>query len=109
MKELFIGLSLFVSSLAFASQTPKCRMTIEQIALEAINLQPGFNGVSNETRTTGPHKILNISSLLETYIVAASDEVEPSDWIVVVNPNRSCELKYIGLANDATGVGIWID
>ena len=109
MKRSLVSLLVLGSLSAFAENAPKCNTFVEDIALKAINKRPGFNGDSKETRTTGPYKALNISSRLETYIVAASDEIEPSDWIVAVDPIKSCKLRFIGLANDGIGVGTWIN
>ncbi len=102
MKSIIAIVLVLMSATSFAA---KCDKTIKANALKAINKYPGFNGDSKETRSVYRYKTLNASNFLETYIVGASDEVEPSDFILVVDPNKNCAIKFIGVANDGVGAG----
>lgn len=58
-------------------------------------------GDSAETRTIEGVKAIQKGDFLETFAVAASDEVEPSEWVVVVE-TKKCKIKFIDLVNDGS-------
>lgn len=105
MKKLFLALAVLTMSFSLSAQeTPKCEKNISEPVLKRINKI--WPGLSVETRTIAGIKPLHIGTFLETYTVLASDEVEPSEWIVVVNA-KTCKLKYVGVTNDGSVSELW--
>ncbi len=84
----------------------KCQSKIADLALAKINKTQGFSGSSSETRTIEGVKALHTEGMLENYVVLASDEIEPSEWFVIVNA-KNCKLKFIDITNDGSPSEIW--
>jgi|GEM_PF-5287233 len=80
------------------AQDKDCTSVAPQIALKAANKAYG----ANESRNIVASKALYEGPLLKTYVVALSDEVEPSDWIVVLDGN--CKLKLVGVAREGSSL-----
>lgn len=99
MKSVLIVLLGLVSASAFANETPKCTSKITKPALQRINRI--YSGDSAETRTIEGVKAIHVGDFIETYAIAASDEVEPSEWIAIVKKS-DCKIKFIDVAKDGS-------
>ena len=93
---------------SFSTYAAKCEKMVEKEALKRINLE--WDGDSVETRSISGVKLIHEGPFLETYAIAVSDEVEPSEWIMLVDTNvnkKKCAVKAIAVANDGSVSDIW--
>ncbi len=97
---VFLGL---VSASAFADETPKCLDRVANPALAEINKIWRDSAYS---RSIVGVKAIHVGDFIETYSVAVSDEVEPSEWIAIVN-TKNCKIKFIDQATDGYYTSIW--
>lgn len=104
MKSLVLALITVLAAPSFAADKPKCEKKIAGPALKRINKI--FTGDSAETRTIEGVKPLHVGGFLENYVVLASDEVEPSEWFVIVE-TKTCRIKFIDVTNDGSVSDIW--
>lgn len=100
MKNKLILVLSLISAAAFAEETPKCLSQVGKPALARINRMDGWRGAA-DTRAIYGIKPLFIGAFNETYLIAVSDEVEPSEWIAVVN-SGTCKIQFLDVANDGT-------
>jgi len=107
MKTLVV-LAMLLSLNTYAENIAKCEQIVEPTALKLINKRSGFNGSSAETRAISGVKLIHQGPFLETYAVAVSDEVEPSEWIIGFAPKKGkCVVKFLEVADDAGTSDIW--
>jgi hypothetical protein len=88
--------TLFITLSAFAA--PKCETQAKKYGYQAANKT--FGAESVESRSVCGAELLDGGDFLETYVVGISDEVEPSEFIVVVD-KKTCKLKFAGVTRDA--------
>ncbi|MFZ4715272.1 MAG: hypothetical protein ACOYL6_16235 [Bacteriovoracaceae bacterium] len=109
MKHLLVSVVLLsIFSLSAHASSPKaiCQEKIEKSILAKINKTKGFNGDSKDTRSICGIKPLLIGAFAETYAVCASDEVEPSEWVVTVG-TKKCNIQSLNLINDGSISSLW--
>lgn len=104
MKMLLSILVTIAATSSFAAG--KCESKIADLALAKINKTRGFNGDSKETRSIVGVKALHTGGALENYVVLASDEVEPSEWLMVVD-STTCKIKFMDITNDGSVSELW--
>ncbi len=105
MKFVILSLVVSFASVSAFAGAAECSKVAEEVAAKADKAKFGA-----EASSCGS-KLLNKGSELETYLVCVSDETDPSEWIVVVEPkviNRNsgnvlatCQVRYKGYATDA--------
>lgn len=96
MKLALALVALFTTLSAFAA--PKCETQAKKYGYQAAN--KAFGTGSEESRSVCGAELLDGGDFLETYVVGISDEVEPSEFIVVVD-KKTCKLKFAGVTRDA--------
>ena len=82
----------------FADEPSKCESAAKKMALETANRK--LSGDSAETRAVTGSKTLKSLDHLEVILVGISDEVDPSDWIVIVD--KKCKKKFVGMGTDGS-------
>ena len=96
--------SAFASRLSTSSTTPTC-------ANEAV-----YAAVAKNYKTFGAStsscgvKALNLGNDLETYIVCTTDETDPMEYIVTINPTKyvkdkepkKCAVEYVSASNETS-------
>jgi hypothetical protein len=100
-KLITLALTVFVSAQAFAAEVD-CSRAAEKGALKAARIAWGMDNA--ETASVVGSKILFKGPFLQTFVVGLSDEVEPSDWIVVLDPQARCKVKFAGAADEGSSI-----
>lgn len=93
---------LFLTSVATAAEKPKCQKQAESAVLEAAKKAFPGDDQLDETRSIFGSRLLHKGGILETYLVGYSDEVEPSDWIAVLDAKKGCKIKFVDETTDAS-------
>lgn len=98
MKTLLFTVIAFVVATASAKENqPEC---VDFAVKTAV--QKNFKTFGAGSHSCGI-KPLNIGQFLETYLVCVSDETEPTEYIMVVEPrNNQCKVKFLGSATEST-------
>ena len=107
MKNLIVMASMFIGVTHSWAAPPvaKCEKKTKEAVLAKINKMPDYRD-SAETRSIAGIKPLHAGGWLENFVVLVSDEVEPSEWLVVVE-TKNCKIKFLDITNDGLVSEIW--
>ncbi|MBY0518103.1 MAG: hypothetical protein K2P81_14435 [Bacteriovoracaceae bacterium] len=96
MKAIIALVCLFVALSAFAQG--KCEKEAKKFGYQAANQTFGME--SEESRSVCGATLLDNGDFIETYIVGISDEVEPSEFIVILD-KKTCKKKFAAVSKDS--------
>lgn len=88
-----------------APPVAKCEKKTKEAVLTKINKMPDYRD-SAETRSIQGIKTLHAGGWLENFVVLVSDEVEPSEWLVIVE-TKNCKVKFLDITNDGLVSDVW--
>jgi hypothetical protein len=103
MKSIILVISTFMTLNAFAGKTPTCANQAVYAAVEK-----NYKTFEAGTNSCGI-KALHIGETLETYLVCTSDETDPMEYVVTVQPtkyndgkpNELCAVSYVEVSYDS--------
>ncbi len=97
MKSVLVAIIISTFSFSAFAKEANCQAKVEKSILKLINKR--MSGDSDGTRSITAVKAIQIGDFLETFAVAASDEVDPTEWVLVVESEK-CKIKFLDLVND---------
>jgi hypothetical protein len=77
-----------------------CEAAVKKTAAKAALTAYGED--SEETRSVIGTRPLLVGDFGQAHVVGISDEVEPSDWLVLVDSRKSCKITYVKVAQEGS-------
>jgi hypothetical protein len=103
MKTMFkfaIGTLILCSAFAAQAETADPSLKCVNKAVQQATLK-NFKTYGASSNSCGV-KLLHKGEFKETLIVCMSDETEPSEYIMVMDPNKSCKVDFISTTNESS-------
>lgn len=89
-----------VATIALTAQAKEQELKCVNKAVSGATLK-NFKNYGASTNSCGI-KLLHAGDFKETYIVCTSDETEPTEYIVVMDPNKKCKMDFIASTNESS-------
>ena len=97
MKSLLLTITLLMGTTSFAQDEAQCADHAVKAAV-----QKNYKQYNASTNSCGI-KPLNVGEFLETYLVCVSDETDPTEYIVVIDPRGGkCKVKFLDSATESS-------